>query len=137
MEAEDNREYEEHCLDGLHFMLNQPEFAHNQRMLTLMELVEQRNLMRSIVPPKLASNRVQVIIGKENKIAAIRDYSVVISRYGPPKEAVGTIGVIGPTRMPYARTIATVGYLCAVLNELVAKLYGREMATKPSLDADA
>ena len=126
MEAEDNQEYEEHYLDGLHFMLNQPEFAHSQRMLTLMELVEQRNLLKSIIPPGLPSGGVKVIIGKENRTEAIHDYSVVISQYGPPQEAVGTIGVIGPTRMPYARTIATVGYLSLVLSGLAAKLYGRE-----------
>ena len=126
MEAEDDRAHEEQYLDGLHFMLNQPEFAHNQRMLSLMELVEQRSLLKSIVPPGLTS-RVQVIIGKENKTEAIHDYSVVLSQYGLPREAVGTIGVIGPTRMPYARTIATVGYLSSVLSGLEAKLYGKEM----------
>ena len=135
MEAEDDQEHEEHYLDGLHFMLNQPEFAHNQSMLALMELVEQRNLLRSIVPPELTSNRVQVIIGKENKTEAIHDYSVVLSRYGLPREAVGTIGVIGPTRMPYARTIATVGYLSLVLNGLMANLYGGETPTEANLNA--
>jgi len=133
MEAEDSQEYEKQYLDGLHFMLNQPEFAHSQRMLTLMELVEQRSLLRSIVPPKLTSNRVQVIIGKENKSEAIHDYSVVISKYGLPEEAVGTIGVIGPTRMPYARTIATVEYLSSVMNGLMAKLYGRKIPTESNL----
>jgi heat-inducible transcriptional repressor len=126
MEAEDKQEYEEHHLNGLHFMLNQPEFAHSQRMLTLMELVEQRSLLRSIIPAGLTSSQVQVIIGKENKAEAMRDYSVVIIRYGLPGEAVGTIGVIGPTRMPYGRTIATVSYLALILSGLEAKLYGRE-----------
>ncbi len=127
METADDQEYEEQYLDGLHFMFNQPEFVHKQRMLTLMELIEQRNLLKSIVPPELTSDRVQVIIGKENKIEVIHDYSVVISQYGLPKEAIGTIGVIGPTRMPYARTIATVDYLSSVLSGLAAKLYGREI----------
>ncbi len=135
MEAEGDQEYEEQYLDGLHFTLNQPEFAYNQRMLTLMELVEQRHLTKSIVPPELTGNDVLVIIGRENKTEAIRNYSVVISRYGLPKRAIGTIGVIGPTRMPYARTIATVGYLSSVLSGLVAKLYGREIPTEPNLNA--
>ncbi len=69
---------------------------------------------------------VQVIIGKENETEAIHDYSVVIGQYGLPEEAAGTICVIGPTRMPYARTIATVGYLSLVLSGLVARLYGAE-----------
>ena len=126
MQAEDEQEHEEPYLDGLHFMLNQPEFAHNQRMLPLMELVDHRNLLSIIAPQGLISHGVQVVIGKENKAEVIRDYSVVISRYGLPKEAAGTLGVIGPTRMPYARAISTVSYLSSVLSGLVAELYGKE-----------
>ena len=93
-----------------------------------MELAEHRNLLRIIVPQELSSRGVQVVIGKENKAEVIHDYSVVISRYGLPEEAVGTISVVGPTRMPYARTISVVSYLSTVLGRLVAELYGREPA---------
>jgi len=126
MQAEDEQEYEEPYLNGLHFMLSQPEFAHSQRVLALMELVEHRNLLRTIIPQSLAEHGVQVVIGKENKAEVIQNYSVVISRYGLPDEAVGTISVVGPTRMPYARTISTVGYLSSVLSGLLAELYGKE-----------
>ncbi len=128
MEAEDEQGYEEPYLNGLHFMLSQPEFAHSQRMLALMELAEHRNLMRIIVPQGLSSRWVQVVIGKENKAEVIHDYSVVISRYGLPEEAEGTIGVLGPTRMPYAHTISVVSYLSTVLSGLMAALYGKEKA---------
>lgn len=129
MQTEDEQEYEEPYLDGLHFMLSQPEFAHSYRVLSLMELIEHRNLLKAIIPPELAGYGVQVVIGRENKAEVIHDYSVVISRYGLPEEAVGTIGVVGPTRMPYARAISTVGYLSSVLSGLVAELYGREAPT--------
>ncbi|HEY86880.1 MAG TPA: heat-inducible transcription repressor HrcA [Dehalococcoidia bacterium] len=129
MQTEDEQEYDEPYLDGLHFMLNQPEFGHSYRVLTLMELIEHRNLLQAIIPPEIAGYGVQVVIGKENKAELIQDYSVVISRYGLPEEAVGVIGVVGPTRMPYARAISTVGYLSSVLSELVAELYGRETPT--------
>ena len=68
-----------------------------------------------------------VIIGKENKEKAIQNCSVVISQYGFPEEATGTIGVVGPTRMPYSHTIPTVYYLSTVLSGLIAGLYGREI----------
>jgi len=126
MEIEDKQEYEEPYLNGLHFMLDQPEFAHNRRILNLMELVEQRNLLRIVIPPGLADRGVQVVIGKENKAEVIQDYSVVISRYGLPEEAIGTIGVIGPTRMPYARAISTIDFLSSVLSGLAAELYDKE-----------
>lgn len=130
LQAEDEQEYEEPYLDGLHFMLNQPEFAHSRQMLNLMELVEHRNLLKTITPKGLDSHRVQVVIGKENKVEAFHGYSVVISKYGIPEEAIGTIGVVGPTRMPYAHTISTVGYLSFVLSGLVAGLYGRKTPTE-------
>jgi len=135
MEAEDSQEYEEPYLDGLHFTLSQPELLRNRELaLSLMELIEQRSLLRSVIPSKLTGKGVQVIIGKENRAETLRDYSVVISQYGLPGETVGTIGVIGPTRMPYARTIATVSYLSQVLSALVAKLYGREAPARQDSD---
>lgn len=126
MKAEDERDYEEPYLDGLHFVLSQPEFAHSQKVLALVELVEHRNLLRTIIPHKLADRGVHVVIGRENEVDVIQDYSVVIGRYGLPDEAVGTIGVVGPTRMPYARTISIVVYLSSVLSRLLAELYGKE-----------
>ena len=124
MKAEDEHEFEPSRLDGLHFILNQPEFRQSKRGLALMELAEGHKLLQSVAPEGLGGG-VQVIIGKENKAEAIQDCSVVISHYGLPEEAVGIMGVVGPTRMPYARTISTVGYLSSVLNRLVAELYGK------------
>jgi heat-inducible transcriptional repressor len=126
MQAEDSQEYDEPYLEGWHFMLNQPEFSQSDRMSTLMELVEQRTLMKFIVPAGLKQHGVHVIIGSENKEEAIRNCSVVISRYGLSDEASGTIGVVGPTRMPYSRTIPTVYYFSSILTRLIAGLYGHE-----------
>jgi len=126
MQDEDEQNREETYMDGLHFMLDQPEFSENRHLRGLMELVEQRRLVRTILPQEQPGQKVQVVIGKENKEETIQDYSLVISHYGPPDEAIGTVGVIGPMRMPYARTISTVDYLSSVLSELVAELYGRE-----------
>ena len=130
MKTEDEQEYEEPYLDGWHFILNQPEFTHSHQMLDLMELVEHRNLLKNIIPKGLGSHKVQVVIGRENRDEAFHNCSVVISKYGVPDEAVGTVSVLGPTRMPYAHTISTVGYLSSVLSKLVAGLYGREIPVR-------
>ena len=127
MQAEDEQEYEEPYLNGWHFMLNQPEFAYSHRMLTLIELIERRELLKSIIPEGLSSQEVKVVIGKENKAEAIHNCSVVISQYGLPQEAMGTIGVIGPTRMPYAHAISAISYLASLMTRLVAELYGSEI----------
>lgn len=59
---------------------------------------------------------------------------MVIGRYGLQDEAVGIIGVVGPTRMPYARIISAVSYLSSVLSGLVGELYGRETLVKLTPD---
>jgi heat-inducible transcriptional repressor len=127
MAAEDEQEYEPPYVDGLHFMLSQPEFIDSRRALSLMELIEQHSLLPVILPPGLPGYGVQIVIGKENKAEAVQDFSVVIGRYGLPEEAIGIIGIIGPTRMPYGRVISTIGFLSSLLSRLVAELYGKEM----------
>lgn len=125
METEGNRDYEEPYLNGLHLILSQPEFNNARQMKALMELVDQRNLLNIIIPIGPASQEIRVVIGKENKEETFQDYSLVIGHYGLP-EATGTIGVIGPTRMPYARAISTVSYLSTILSRLAIELYGKE-----------
>jgi heat-inducible transcriptional repressor len=134
MRAEDSRENQEPYLEGWHFMLTKPEFAHSDQMRSLMELVETRGLLKVIVPVSLSEHGVHVIIGKENQNKAIQNCSVVICRYGLPREAAGTIAVVGPTRMPYNRTIPTVYYLSSVLTRLLAGLYGREIFERQDLN---
>ncbi|UCE97120.1 MAG: heat-inducible transcription repressor HrcA [Dehalococcoidia bacterium] len=124
MQDEDERGHEEPYLDGLHYLMNQPEFSSGgQRISELVSLIEQRKLMDIIIPELFNNYDVRVIIGKENKLEAIQDYSIVISRYGLIDEAVGNIVIIGPTRMPYARTISTIGYMTSMMSRLVADLY--------------
>ncbi len=127
MKDEDEQEYEHFSLDGLHFTLNQPEFRGEEGQI-LVALVDSRNLMRTITPEELAASKVRVIIGRENRAETIQGCSVVINKYGLPEEAAGIISVVGPTRMPYARTISAVHYISALLSRMMAELYGRKPA---------
>jgi heat-inducible transcriptional repressor len=134
MQAEDAEDRDEPYLDGLHFMLDQPEFAGTRQWLTLVELVEHRNRLKTVLPRRLPFRGVQVVIGKENESEIIQDYSVVLSRYGLPDEAEGTIAVIGPTRMPYSRSIAAIDYMAWLLNRMIARLYGKETPFRTDLE---
>jgi heat-inducible transcriptional repressor len=124
MQTEDEQGFDQSYLEGLHFLLNQPEFAHNQRILDILEVLEHRTMLGAILPQKEDGKEVRVVIGSENKAEIARDCSLVIGQYGLPKEANGTIMVVGPTRMAYPRIISTVSYLAALLSGLVAELYG-------------
>ncbi len=126
MRTEDERSHENSYIDGLHYLMNQPEFNTGNRLVNLMGLVEQRKLIEAMMNNKLNEYGVQVIIGKENRSESIQNFSVVLSHYGIPDEAVGTIGVVGPTRMHYARTISAIGFMSSMMSKLVSDLYGRE-----------
>ena len=62
---------------------------------------------------------VQVLIGGEGIYDALSQVSIVLARYGTPGLATGTLGVLGPLRMPYARTISIVRFLSGLLSEMV------------------
>jgi len=124
MEAEEGEEYEEPYVDGLRHMLRQPEFASSDRIGAIMEMFEQKSLLKSFLPRLLTGEGVRVVIGAENKEKSMRNCSVIITRYGIPGEVGGAIGVVGPTRMEYSRAIPTVSFLSLVMSELVSELYG-------------
>ena len=124
MEAEEGEEFEEPYVDGLRHMLKQPEFASSARIAAIMEVFEQKSLLKSLLPRLLRGEGVQVVIGRENKENVMRDCSVIITKYGIPGEVGGALGVMGPTRMEYNRAIPTVSFLSKVMSELVSELYG-------------
>ncbi len=134
MQTEDEQGYNQSYLEGLHFLLNYPEFAHNQRIMSIIELLEQRAMLGTILPSEQQTDAVQVVIGSENKAEVAQDCSLVISPYGLPNEASGIIVVVGPTRMAYPRVISAVSYLASVLSGLVGELYGVNTFAKYNQD---
>jgi heat-inducible transcriptional repressor len=60
----------------------------------------------------------RVVIGSENPDAEMQDWSVVVSRYGDA-DAIGTLAVVGPTRMHYERTIPRVRFVAALMGSLL------------------
>jgi len=123
MAEEDARQVDRPYFEGLRLMLNQPEFTPGERMLGVMELVENMDWLRSIIAREPKEGGVEVVIGDESEQDALRDLSVVFTRYGIPDDVGGTIGVLGPTRMDYPRSIATVRYLSRILSNLLQGLY--------------
>jgi heat-inducible transcriptional repressor len=59
------------------------------------------------------------LIGGEGTWEELKECSMVLARYGTPGLATGTLGVLGPMRMPYGRTISTVRFVAGLLSDLV------------------
>jgi heat-inducible transcriptional repressor len=108
--------------DGVREVLSQPEFARSDRILDLIDILEQRTLSSAIPTRQLSDDGISVVIGSENSHEAMRECSIVVARYGVDGGASGVVAVLGPTRMRYARTIPTVRYLASVLGDLIAQL---------------
>jgi heat-inducible transcriptional repressor len=116
--------------DGLLEMLAQPEFASVQRVRSLLEILEDGTELGPLIPQALANDGVQVVIGGEHGRDKMREYSVILSRYGYGEAVAGIIGLIGPTRMSYPRSISTVRYISTVMSELLADLYGESRSSQ-------
>ncbi len=111
-------------LAGLPDVLAQPEFGESKRAQQIAEMLGQPALLATLLADLLNESPFQVFIGEENPEQGLRDYSVVLASYGLPGEMAGLIGVMGPTRMPYDRTIPTVRYVASLLTELVREVHG-------------
>jgi heat-inducible transcriptional repressor len=108
--------------DGVREVLSQPEFARSDRMLDIIDILEQRTLSAAIPIRQLGDGAISVVIGNENSNESLRECSVVVARYGRDGGPSGVVAVLGPTRMRYSRTIPTVRYLAALLGEMTQQL---------------
>lgn len=115
---------EEVFTDGLGNVLEQPEFAQGSKLRGVLEVLQRSEFLAQLLPVLARRRGVHVIIGRENTIDAMREVSLVFAPYGEPDQALGLLGVLGPTRMPYPRAIPTVRYLSNLMNELISSHHG-------------
>jgi len=108
--------------DGLTNVLTELEFETADTARNALRVFEERQLLEDLLARTVFSNDlsgVQVLIGGEGNWEELRDFSIVLARYGAPDLATGTLGVLGPIRMPYGRTISTVRFVASLLSDLV------------------
>jgi len=125
MRQVDTRTMQDVYRDGVMDILRQPEFSAIERMQALLEMLEQRSTLETMMSDLAPAQGVHVVIGSENQYDDMSDYSMVLTRYGLPGEATGIVGVLGPVRMQYARSIGAVRYVAGLLDDLMARMHGR------------
>jgi len=112
-------------VDGFQNILAQPEFAGSDRSRAMLSLFEDHTRLSEILPLDLGDGEVHITIGREHRHESLRDCSLVIGRYGASGDVVGFVGVVGPTRMDYARSIGAVRYVGSLMSDLVRVMEGR------------
>jgi heat-inducible transcriptional repressor len=86
----------------------------------ILEALEEEVILLKLIG-EVEPSRTRVLIGDENEIDNLRSASVVSSGYGPGSTIVGGLGVLGPTRMDYPGTIATVRAVARYVGDLLAQ----------------
>ena len=92
-----------------------------QRVRTLFDDIERKNDLIALLELARKGEGVRVFIGSENKLFSLSGSSIVAAPYADAKgKVVGVIGVIGPTRLNYARIVPIVDYTARVVGRLLA-----------------
>jgi heat-inducible transcriptional repressor len=91
------------------------------RMKQLLAMFERKSSLLQILDLSLRGQGVQIFIGGESGVAAPDDVSVVTAPYRVDGEVVGTVGVIGPTRMAYDRVVPIVDVTAKLLSSALSQ----------------
>ncbi len=108
-------------VEGASNLLVVPEFQDPETGKALLQALERKRALLDLLGRVLSGEGVQVVIGEEQPSSDLRQCSLVAATYGSGDRVMGTLGIVGPTRMEYARAIALVDYLAKVLSRFFSR----------------
>jgi heat-inducible transcriptional repressor len=111
-----------YVISGEHNLLDSQELSSNMsRLRELFDLFEKKTALMQILELSNRAEGVQLFIGGESGLAPLDECSVVTAPYEIDGRVVGTVGVIGPTRMAYERVIPLVDITAKLLSSALSK----------------
>jgi heat-inducible transcriptional repressor len=110
-------------VDGAARLLSEHRFQDVSQLNDLLEALERRVSLLGVLSRALDERGIYVRIGGENEMRALQSLSLVAGNYGLPQRNLGTVSVIGPTRMDYARAIVSVREAALQLSRFVEDIY--------------
>lgn len=124
MEQADRRLTGQIYRDGLAQVLDAPEFAEGEYVRRIVQVFEEESVLGQVADEFAELDSIHVVISGNGRVAELRDVSLVVARYGIIDQATGLLGVIGPLRMAYGRTVGAVRLVAGLMSERVADIYG-------------
>lgn len=106
-------------IEGKENIFNYPEFSEIAKMKELFRTFEEKSKIVKLLSKTLVAKGVQIFIGSENQIPELQDCTLITSSYSRGKQVLGTLGVIGPTRMNYCKIIPVVDYTAKLISEIL------------------
>ncbi len=122
----DQGSFGEIFVDGASNIISKPDFSSFERLRELLKTIEEKSKLVQILNECIGldnstKSNVQVIIGSENSDLSLRDCTLITAPYRIGSDSiVGTLTVLGPTRLEYARTISIVSYLAKILENMMS-----------------
>lgn len=120
--GEETQASREVFVEGTSNIITKTDFADTERMRELFRIFEEKTRLVKLLNECVApfSQTVGVRIGGETSIPGLQRCAVITSSYGYGEDVVGSLGVLGPMRMEYARTISVVNYIARVLERALS-----------------
>lgn len=109
-------------VEGRLNIINQPEFADIEKMKNLFKTFEEKGILIKLLDECLDAEGIQIFIGSENPIHEMQGCSLITSTYKKGDHILGSLGVVGPTRMEYARVIPIVDYTARLVSKFLTKI---------------
>ena len=108
-------------LDGASNLIKAPEFADINKMKLLLETIEQKSRLAALLSRCIDEEPgdIRITIGSENALPGIEDCALITSCYVVDEKTHGTLGILGPTRMEYARAISLVDYVARLFGQML------------------
>jgi len=110
-------------MEGAARLLSEHRFQELSQIAGLMEVLEHRRALLSVLRASLAEPSVYLHIGEENPTPALQSVSIVAANYGLARRNLGAVSVIGPVRMDYPGAIGAVREAARELSRFVAEVY--------------
>ena len=104
-------------LKGQSNLLNYQDYPN---VYELMEFLHHDKSLTSVFSSHKTEGTPNILIGKENKFRELQDSSLIYSNYNIGGKESGTIGLIGPTRIDYARLIPSIKYLTEIVGKIIS-----------------
>jgi len=118
-------------LEGAINMLNYPEFSNVERAREFLKLMVEKDLIsRVLKDANSEKDKIVIKIGHENDIEEMKECSLITTTYTAGDVVIGTIGIIGPTRMEYSKDLAAINYMKSKMKEHVERLIGKDLSGK-------
>jgi heat-inducible transcriptional repressor len=108
-------------VDGASNLCESPEFADLAVIRSLLKTLEEKERLIGLLSQLLDGEGVRVMIGDENPLSDLARCSVVASSYGAEGQVMGSVGIVGPTRMQYSKVIPLVDYLARVISRFLSE----------------